>query len=427
MEAAQSMLARLRHRPSGYGLETPFYKDDAFFGLDLDNIFHKQWIFAGHEAELSRSGDWFALQVGKYPVVVVKTKKRLERDEMRLRAYHNVCAHRGHKVCKGTKGRVKGQKLVCPYHQWSYDVESGRLKFARDMGDHFDMDAFGLKPVHVKSVGGLIYVCVAEEPVDFEPVEQLQAKYSEPFDLKHAKIAHQERVVEKGNWKLVMENNRECYHCAKCHPELERSFPSGPSQSAASPEERAFATHCESNGYPGIFRAAKNFQFRAMKLDFANGAHAMTQSGLPAVANGEKRLGRMPHHDTFRAGTTLWWQHWMADHAVTFRVLPISTTETELVSTWLVSKDAEEGVDYDLATLTEVWRATNEQDTSLVEGVAEGVGSPEYVPGPYSQIHETGVIEFVDWYQGEIESGLERSLSGESRNAFHKEVAGSGY
>ena len=129
----------------------------------------------------------------------------------------------------------------------------------------------------------------------------------------------------------------------------------------------------------------------------------MTPNGRPAVAGGAKRLGRMPPHDR-RMGTLLWYsypssfQHWTADYAITIRLLPLSPTQTEVVTTWLVSGDAQEGVDYDAQNLCHVWRETNRQDKELVEGVQQGVYSPAFVPGPYNALHETGVIEFVDWY-----------------------------
>ncbi|TGW07393.1 Rieske (2Fe-2S) protein, partial [Mesorhizobium sp. M2D.F.Ca.ET.145.01.1.1] len=92
------------------------------------------------------------------------------------------------------------------------------------------------------------------------------------------------------------------------------------------------------------------------------------------------------------------WNHILVDHAVTFRVLPVSATETAVTTKWLVHKDAVEGVDYDLAELTHVWTETNDQDRRIVEENAFGILSPAYEPGPYSELHEGGVIQFVDWY-----------------------------
>jgi Rieske 2Fe-2S family protein len=96
----------------------------------------------------------------------------------------------------------------------------------------------------------------------------------------------------------------------------------------------------------------------------------------------------------------------LADHAVSFRVLPISPTETELTTKWLVHRDAIEGEDYDLGELTAVWQATNAQDQRIVEENQRGVSSPAYEPGPFSPEHEGGVRQFLEWYRGAMARGL---------------------
>ena len=100
------------------------------------------------------------------------------------------------------------------------------------------------------------------------------------------------------------------------------------------------------------------------------------------------------------------WNHFLPDHSLTFRVLPISATETEVTTTWLVHKDAVEGVDYDLKRLTEVWIATNDEDREIVENNQLGILSPAYTPGPYSPGQESGVTQFVDWYAAWLERAL---------------------
>jgi phenylpropionate dioxygenase-like ring-hydroxylating dioxygenase large terminal subunit len=88
----------------------------------------------------------------------------------------------------------------------------------------------------------------------------------------------------------------------------------------------------------------------------------------------------------------------LSDQGLIFKVMPISATETQVTTTWLVHKDAVEGVDYDLTRLTEVWLHTNDEDRRIVEENQKGINSPAYTPGPYSQNQESGVIQFVDWY-----------------------------
>ncbi len=110
-------------------------------------------------------------------------------------------------------------RLVCPYHQWSYDLD-GRLVQARHMGDDFDAAGIGLKPAHVEVVAGWIFVSLAEQPPSLDDYRRDVEPFLAPVDVDNCKVAHESTIVEQGNWKLVMENNRECYHCAGSHPEL---------------------------------------------------------------------------------------------------------------------------------------------------------------------------------------------------------------
>jgi Rieske 2Fe-2S family protein len=92
------------------------------------------------------------------------------------------------------------------------------------------------------------------------------------------------------------------------------------------------------------------------------------------------------------------WSHVLGDHAITFRVLPIGPTKTQVTTKWLVHRDAVEGADYSKDELTRVWLATNDQDRRIVEENQRGILSPAFEPGPYSPVHEGGVMQFVDWY-----------------------------
>ena len=128
-------------------------------------------------------------------------------------------------------------------------------------------------------------------------------------------------------------------------------------------------------------------------------AESYTMSGKRAVKRPLSDDVTISHIGTmllFHYPTT--WNHMLGDHAISFRVLPLSAEETQVTTKWLVHKDAVEGVDYDLHELTHVWQMTNDQDRSIVEENAFGIRSPAYEPGPYSPDHEGGVMQFVEWY-----------------------------
>jgi Rieske 2Fe-2S family protein len=400
MESRSAMSMDLMTRAPGFSLKRDFYTSPAYHALDLEHIFYKEWLFAGHSCEMPRPGDFTTLQVGEYPVILVRGR------DGAIRAFHNVCRHRGSRLCTDERG--SRPRLVCPYHQWTYDLD-GRLIFARDMMNEIDLTQFGLMPVACGEVAGWIFISLAEEPRDFEVFRRMVERYMAPHRLAEAKIAHSSTIIEKGNWKLVMENNRECYHCSSNHPELCRVFSDQPTlatslngtEENATGEDARILDHwdrCEAAGLPSRYQISPDAQYRVMRLPFLREAESMTMDGHAAV---RRPLADFP---TGGLGSMLLyhypnsWNHLLSDHALSFRILPISPTETEVTTKWLVHKDAVEGVDYDLKALTEVWLATNDEDRRIVEENQRGILSPAYRPGPYSRMHEGAVIQFVDWY-----------------------------
>ncbi|ASJ61378.1 aromatic ring-hydroxylating dioxygenase subunit alpha [Sinorhizobium meliloti] len=393
----------LARRASGFSLEQPFYVSPEIYALDLEHIFYREWLYAVPACQLARSGSYVTLRVGAYEVIIVRSR------DGEVRAFHNSCRHRGSLICKARQGQVA--KLVCPYHQWTYELD-GKLIWANDMGPDFDASKYGLKPVNLRNLDGLIYICLSDTPPDFQTFAQLARPYLEVHDLKDAKVAFTSTIIEKGNWKLVWENNRECYHCSSNHPALCRSFPLDPevagvqADGGVSKKLQAHFDRCEAAGTPAQFVLAGDGQYRLARMPLQEKALSYTMDGEAAVS---RHLGRVAPPD---AGTLLMfhypstWNHFLPDHSLTFRVMPISPTETEVTTTWLVHKDAVEGVDYDLKRLTEVWIATNDEDREIVETNQQGILSPAYVPGPYSPGQESGVMQFVDWYAAWLERAL---------------------
>ena len=397
MSSRTEMLDLLKSRKQFYTLPQRFYSDPAFYELDLELVFNKQWIFAGATCEIASPGQYFTLTIGRTPIIVLRDRAG------EIRAYFNVCRHRGFKICDAERG--KSLSLACPYHQWTYDL-SGKLLYAGRMHEGFDPSGISLKPIHVETVEGTIFVCLAEKAPDFEPYRQALTPFLKPHNLANAKLAHEVSLIEKANWKLVMENSRECYHCGARHPELMKTFLDH--YNARDPENdaiigpfwkrvRADGLHCGT---------ANHTDFRISRLPFTEGAHSITMDGKPAVA---KLLGDLPHGDI---GSVRWvhypstFNHVLGDYGVFIRMLPLGPLETQFTAKWLVARDAEEGRDYDLRRLTEVWDETNRQDIALVERNQIGVNSLGYEPGPYSQVSEGGVINFVEWYCHTIENEL---------------------
>ena len=403
MSAHDAVLNRLRNRRPATPLSNEFYCGASDYQVDLDMIWYRDWLFVGHDCEVLKTGDYLTVQVGEYPVVVVR-----DRDGA-LRAFHNSCRHRGSRICSAEHGN--SVRLVCPYHQWTYHLD-GRLFSARDMGADFDRSKYSLKPVHCASFGGYIWICLGAVAPDIEPIRRHIEPYFLPHHLHETKVAFESTIIEKANWKLVWENNRECYHCNANHPELIVTFPEDPSATGvggASGDSRIAGrwAHWESLGLPSQFRIAASGQYRTARMPLNEGTVSYTMTGNAAVRR--PLSDSVPEKDT---GTLLLfnypstWNHVLADHAISFRLLPISPSETQLTTKWLVHKDAVEGVDYDLKTMTEVWMATNDADRRICQENQIGVTSPAYDPAPYSPIHEDGVVQFVDWYCSHLERRL---------------------
>ncbi len=380
-------------RKAEHSLPQEFYTDADVFQHDLEKLWYADWVFVASAAEFTKTGSYVTVQLGRFTVVLVRGKDGV------VRAFHNTCRHRGSRICSQAKGT--SSRLVCPYHQWTYELD-GRLIWARDMGEDFKPSDHSLMPVSCETAGGMVFICLADATPDFSQVKAATDRYSAPHRMDELKVAHQSTIVEKGNWKLVLENNRECYHCAGQHPSLCRTFNDNPDlvgsdDSAEAAEGQAHIESCEHAGLPSRYIIAPDGQWRLVRIPLLEDAVSYTMDGKLAAP----MLPGMPFAN---AGTLLFfhypntWNHYLSDHVLNFRMLPISATETEVQTTWLVQRDAVEGKDYDLTRLTEVWEATNDEDRRVVEENQIGISSPAYRPGPYSKKQESGVDQFIKWY-----------------------------
>ncbi|MRI33169.1 Rieske (2Fe-2S) protein [Endozoicomonas sp. OPT23] len=405
-EAHEQMQQLLTERPRNLSLPQPFYNDPQMFRVDIEEVFLKEWIFVGMTSEIPARGDYFTVEIGQNPVLLVRD------GDGSVEAFHNVCRHRGSRICNSRKGKVAN--LVCPYHQWTYDLKGNLLFAGTEMGDSFDMKEHGLKKAHCRTAGGFIFVNLTTGEVpDLDPFLATMDEYMEPYDMENTKVAVESNILEKANWKLVIENNRECYHCSGSHPELLNTLlewddthdPRASEEFVAQYERQAAAWDEEKIPHKHVSHGLQN---RVVRMPLKEGTVAMTIDG---TASCTKLMGRIknPEMGSMRIlHLPNSWNHMQSDHVVVFRVLPISPQETLVTTKWLVHKDAVEGVDYDPKKLREVWDATNEQDRVLAEENQLGINSIGYQPGPYSETFEFGVINFIDWYCETVRNNLSK-------------------
>lgn len=392
----------LRDRTPNMSLPREFYVDPTLFEEDLGRIFYANWLFAGHTCEVSEPGDYFVLPVGGESVLIVRDKEGL------LRAHFNVCRHRGSRIVAGPRGRSRS--LVCPYHQWVYALD-GSLTNARLMGGDFDACEYGLRSASVRELAGLIFVCLSPEPPGFDLAEESIAPQLAPHGLGRARIAGRDRYEVRANWKTIVENNRECYHCRVSHPEFCMSnYDLGLPGDTRDDEGfdatlereygrwRALGLSPEEVSFPGgspfrVSRLPLKEGFLTESLD--GGLVAPLMGDLTDPRTGSLRLIALPN----------FWAHANCDYAMTTRLLPVAPDLTEVEVCFLVREDATEGVDYDPKRVSAVWRATCEQDWELCENNYAGIRSVAYEPGPLSEVVESSVETFDRWYLDRLAEG----------------------
>lgn len=410
---AVEFAGQLLGRQPGQGMPGGVYGRQDIFETDVDIFFTRHWILAGVTADVPEPGDVCTLDIGKASIMIVRD------DDEQVRAFRNVCRHRGARLKEPGKSTVG--MLVCPYHQWTYDLE-GSLRHAPHMGKDFDKSCRSLIPVHTRVVGTHIFVCLADNPPeDISRLADIMEERFATYDLRNTKIAFETEIVENGNWKLVIENNRECYHCAAGHPELNASFlPEDFGFCRDEMSEESLATldtyHARNTSAQqswereGLLFSSVEFldedvatQFRTQRLVIAGAGESQTIDTKVACT---KLLGNLQRRDL--GDTHFWthnsWTHVMSDHAVISYLIPLAPDKTVVRTKWLVRADAVEGVDYDLDRLTEVWRATNAQDATLVANNHRGTQDPGYVAGTYSPFTETYVEQFTRWYAARLQS-----------------------
>jgi glycine betaine catabolism A len=411
---AASLRALIAARRPGFTLPAPLYLSPEVYAADLELIFGRHWIYVGTEPEIAEAGDFFTVEIGSDSILIVRD------DDGAVRAFHNVCRHRGARLRPAGSGIVGN--LVCPYHQWTYNLK-GELIHHPHMGSDFEFCKYSLKSVHLESIAGLLFICLSPERAPgIEAMRAALEPYIAPHDIAHCKVAFQSDLIEHGNWKLTMENNRECNHCSANHPELtvpllEYGFgyqPSSENQAevdafqALLTREHARWQAC-GLASAEIERLTDVTGFRAVRLPIAQAGESQT---VDTKIASRKLLGQLP--EAALGGLSVWtqpnsWHHFMSDHIVTFSVLPLAPDRTLLRTRWLVHQDAQEGVDYDVDRLASVWIATNAQDGALVERAHQGISSPAYQVGPYSPFTEGLVDKFCNWYLDRLSQGLAAS------------------
>jgi Rieske 2Fe-2S family protein len=372
---AEGLEAALRPFGQSRMLPRPAYLDQAVFDWEEHNFFRGGWMCVARSEDIGHVADQRAESVGSSGVFLV-------RSEDRVRGFANVCHHRGHELLPRGESRNM-HTVVCPYHSWSYHLDGSLRSAPRfDPWEHFDPEENGLVELPTEEWHGLVFVNVSRgaPPIEryFSGLEPLVAAH-EPERLRVA--AHHDYVVA-ANWKILIENYQECYHCAMIHPQLCMVSPPGSGENYQ-------------DGHSGAWVGG----WMALR----DGADTMSISG---TGNGTALRGLNARARREVVYLVLFPNVLLSlhpDYVMTHVLTPLGPGGTRVRCSWFFSPEDLARPTFEPSYAVDFWDLTNRQDWSACESVQRGLASEHWVPGHLAP-EEDGVYQFVTMvargYQG---------------------------
>nr|WP_236004135.1 aromatic ring-hydroxylating dioxygenase subunit alpha [Nonomuraea antri] len=348
------------------------YTDPEIFAAEQAKIFETLWFCAVRGEDLGKPGAFKTVQVGAESVIVVRGR------DGALRAFLNVCRHRGARLCTEESGTVK-RTIRCAYHAWSYDLD-GRLAAAPNLVKMPDVDRveYGLIPIHLREWLGYAWICLAAEPPSFEETVTRAAteRLGDPAAIEHYhvdKLALGRRIVYdvQANWKLLVENFMECYHCATIHPEL----------TAVLPE---FA-----GGYAAQYYVGHGAEFAERVEGFTVDGGA----GFDRLPDVSPEQDRRYYAITVKPQVFI---NLVPDHVIMHRMFPLAADRTVIECDWLYHPDVVAS-GADLSRSVELFHRVNEQDFDACERTQPGMSSRAYRDGGVLVPSEHHIAIFHEW------------------------------
>mgnify|MGYP003968542255 FL=1 len=378
---------------SGYSLNQRYYKDEGIYNLEINNIFHKHWLFAGHISQVPDKGDYFLFEFSNESIIIVRNKNN------KLKAHINVCRHRGSKICLDKKGNKN--LLTCPYHAWSYDLD-GVLISAREMPGDFKFEHNSLIPVHLELIGGFIFISLSKNPLSLDNLKRDLNETLELFGLDCLKLVKHKSYSIPANWKLAVENYNECYHCIPSHKEFSRIHLMGTNDEVFKLKKSEYQQLNENNPkyaqfncyYDNAEPGQEGYQYDRNPLN--PGIFSGTVTGEAAAP----LLGKLTEYDhgasELMIGPLMFFLIY-DDHIVGYRFTPLSVDNCVCDIFWMVRDDAIENIDFNINNLIWLWDTTTVADKTIIINNQKGVNSKFYSPGRLS-LMENFQKEFLDWY-----------------------------
>ena len=347
-------------------LPAKFYTCDQIFQWELGQLFKSHWVVVCHTSELREAGSFRQAQVGNDPLVVLRDHAG------NLRAFHNVCRHRGTMVVHEKKGKLKGQSMTCPYHAWRYGLD-GSLLSAPNMHEcqGFDASAYPLKPIDVLERFGFVFVKISG-PTQSDDLQAL-ANELKNWNIQNAQHVHSFRYQINSNWKLIFLNYSECYHCPVIHPNLSKLTP---------------------------FKSAQN----VFETGSVLGGPMQLKPGVESLTSSSRFVGdifpdlteQQTQQISFFTVFPTMFVSPHPDFVMTHTILPQAVDQTEVVCDFFIppgqSTDPSQ-----LRSNFSLWDQTNCEDWQVSEWSQRGISSSSYTPGPYSNL-ESVLATFDQYY-----------------------------
>ena len=391
----------LNNQQEDWSLDQKFYKDTSIFDLEKHNIFYNSWIFIGHESQIPNKGDFFVYKLLDEEIIVLRNK------EKKVKAFFNVCRHRGSRVCLEEKGNTS--RFSCPYHSWTYNLD-GKLLAAKSLREGIDKSKLGLHPCNIESASGMLLINLSDNP---QSLKNLQSDLKEPFEMfgfKDLKVAAHKNYPIASNWKLAVENYQECYHCAPAHPEYSLSHSLKIEDEPGFDEaQEKMMNNLESCGLKDI-EVNKDFSNKDPDQEqYAYSRYALFDGYMTGSKDGKPLAPLLGNIKEFNQGCSDFnigpVSYFLAycDHIVGYIFTPTSQDQCQCDIYWLVNKDAEENKDYDKEKLMWLWDVTTYADETIIVNNQKGVNSIKYQSGPYTD-KEQSTRRFIKWYLSELKS-----------------------
>ena len=350
-------------------LPSSWYYAEDIYVREKERIFFREWLCVAREEELPAPGGFLVLDVVGESILLVRNRQGV------LRAFYNVCRHRGARLCRTDEGPpvgmavhggvIAGRSILCPYHQWSYDLD-GHLVATPHMSKapRFDKSGINLYPVGVECWGGFVFVNLTPEEAGSFAAQlgEIPRRISR-YPLADLRIGHSIVYSVAANWKAICENYNECYHCGGVHPELCAVVP-------------AF----REDGGAGL-DWVKGIPHR-------QGAYTFTYSGttnrraFPTLNEDERERhkGEVLYPNLFVSLA--------CDHAAVFIMRPRGPERTDIVCHFLFEPCEIEKPGFNPADAVEFWDITNRQDWAICESVQRGMASRVHQHGYYAPMED---------------------------------------